>query len=112
MHVCAHVARKQGKHSSSNVLCNKSACPFLLVAHKEEQKSKVADRKRKQQIAADEVSEAKRSSEDASQEGGGVTENETQEATQEPDCAATTVQSAESEMEVDITTEPADSSAS
>ena len=72
----------------------------------------MADRKRKQQIAADEVSEAKRSSEEASQEGSGGAEGETQRALHQPDSGATTLQSTESEMEVDITTEPADSSAS
>ena len=85
-------------------------CPFLIyatTAHKEEQKSKVADRKRKQQVAADEVSEAKRSSEDTSQTSNGTTVNEAQAATPQADSGDTTaVQGADSEMDVDITTEP------
>ena len=78
-----------------------------LEAHKEEQKSKVADRKRKQQVAADEVSEAKRSSEDTSQTSNGTTVDKTQGATSQADSGDTTaVQGADSEMDVDITTEP------
>ena len=80
---------------------------YATTAHKEEQKSKVADRKRKQQVAADEVSEAKRSSEDTSQTSNGTTVNEAQGATPQADSGETTaVQGADSEMDVDITTEP------
>lgn len=100
----------EGAHCSAVAVMHFELHPAVLsvsAAHKEEQKSKVADRKRKQQVAAEEVSEAKRSSDDASQEGHGATASETQGTTTHgADSGGTTAQGAESEMEVDIATEP------